>query len=45
VIEALTASPGYSDIAGAYWKGTLAPKTTSDIQQANTIEAHKNIAF
>jgi SnoaL-like polyketide cyclase len=30
VIEELIASQNYPDLVGAYWKGTLTPKATSD---------------
>jgi predicted ester cyclase len=29
VVEELIASPNYPDFVGAYWKGTLTPKSTS----------------
>jgi predicted ester cyclase len=33
VVEELIASPSYPDLVGAYWKGTLTPKATSDYAQ------------
>ena len=35
VVEAMIASPFYTDLVGAYWKGSLTPKSTSDTQQSN----------
>ena len=35
VVEAMIASPAYPDLVGAYWKGSLRPKSTSDTQQSN----------
>ena len=36
VVEAMIASPSYPDLVGAYWKGSLTPKTTSsDTQQVS----------
>jgi predicted ester cyclase len=36
VVEAIIASEAYPDLVGAYWKGSLIPKSTSsDIQQTN----------
>ena len=37
VVEAMIASPAYPDLVGAYWKGLLRPKSTSDTQQSNEI--------
>ena len=37
VVEAMIASPAYPDLVGAYWKGSLRPKSTSDTQQRNEI--------
>jgi predicted ester cyclase len=37
VVEALIASPWYPDLVGAYWKGSLTPKLTSDTQQTSKI--------
>jgi predicted ester cyclase len=33
VVEDMIASPAYPDLVGAYWKGTLIPKATSNNQQ------------
>jgi predicted ester cyclase len=33
VVEAMIASPRYPDLVGAYWKGSLTPKSTSDTQK------------
>jgi hypothetical protein len=30
VVEEMIASPGYPDLVGTYWKGTLIPKATSE---------------
>jgi predicted ester cyclase len=36
VVEAIIASEAYPDLVGAYWKGSLIPKSTSsDTQQTN----------
>jgi predicted SnoaL-like aldol condensation-catalyzing enzyme len=35
VVEAMIASPAYPDLVGAYWKGSLRPKSTSDTHQSN----------
>ena len=32
-VEAIIASPGYPDLVGAYWKGSLTPKSISDIHK------------
>ncbi|HKG29755.1 MAG TPA: ester cyclase [Nitrososphaeraceae archaeon] len=37
VVEAMIASESYPDLVGAYWKGSLTPKSTSDAQQTNKI--------
>ena len=37
VVEAMIASPFYTDLVGAYWKGSLRPKSTSDTHQSNEI--------
>jgi SnoaL-like polyketide cyclase len=37
VVEAMIASPFYTDLVGAYWKGSLTPKSTSDTHQTNRI--------
>ena len=37
VVEAMIASPFYTDLVGAYWKGSLTPKSTSDTHQTNKI--------
>ena len=37
VVEEMIASPAYPDLVGAYWKGSLRPKSTSDTQQSNEI--------
>src|SRR5215218_10655389 len=37
VVEAMIASAAYPDLVGAYWKGSLTPKSTSDNQQTNKI--------
>ncbi len=37
MVEALIASPWYPDLVGAYWKGSLTPKLTSDTQQTSKI--------
>ena len=37
VVEDMIASPAYPDLVGAYWKGSLTPKLTSDTQQTSKI--------
>jgi len=37
VVEAMIASSFYPDLVGAYWKGSLTPKSTSDTNQTNKI--------
>jgi predicted ester cyclase len=37
VVEAMIASPAYPDLVGAYWKGLLRSKSTSDTHQSNEI--------
>ena len=37
VVETMIASPFYTDLVGAYWKGSLTPKSTSDTHQTNKI--------
>ena len=37
MVDAMIASPAYPDLVGAYWKGSLRPKSTSDTQQSNEI--------
>ena len=37
MVDAMIASPTYPDLVGAYWKGSLRPKSTSDTQQSNEI--------
>jgi predicted ester cyclase len=41
VIEELIASQNYPDLVGAYWKGTLTPKATSD----RTKQSRKKINY
>jgi SnoaL-like polyketide cyclase len=33
VVEEMIASPGYPDLVGTYWKGTLIPKATSETSE------------
>jgi predicted ester cyclase len=37
VVEAMIASPDNTDLVGAYWKGSLSPKSTPDTHQTNKI--------
>ena len=37
VVEAMIASENYPDLVGAYWKGSLTPKLTSDSEQTSKI--------
>jgi len=47
VVEAMIASPGYPDIVGTYWKGSLTPKkSTSDTsQQINKIINYRGVSI
>jgi predicted ester cyclase len=46
VVEAMIASPSYPDLVGAYWKGSLTPKTTSsDTQQISKRVNYKGISM
>ena len=44
VVEAMISSPGYPDLVGAYWKGSLASKaSTSDTHQTNKIINYRGV--
>jgi hypothetical protein len=46
VVEAMISSPGYSDLVGAYWKGSLTSKaSTSDTIQTNKIINHRGVGI
>ena len=47
VVEAMIASPGYPDLVGTYWKGSLTPKkSTSDTsQQINKIINYRGVSI
>jgi predicted ester cyclase len=45
VVEAMIASPVYTDLVGAYWKGSLTPKSTSDNQQTNKIINYRGVSI
>jgi predicted ester cyclase len=45
VVEAMIASPGYPDLVGAYSKGSLTPKSTSDTQQTNKIINYRGVSI
>jgi predicted ester cyclase len=45
VVEAMIASPAYPDLVGAYWKGSLTPKSTSDTQQTNKIINYRGVSI
>ena len=45
VVEAMIASESYPDLVGAYWKGSLTPKSTSDTQQTNKIINYRGISI
>ena len=45
VVEAMIASPTYPDLVGAYWKGSLTPKSTSDTQQTNKIINYRGVSI
>jgi predicted ester cyclase len=45
VVEAMIASPGYPDLVGTYWKGTLIPKAASETQQTEKIINYRGISI
>jgi len=45
VVEAMIASPRYPDLVGAYWKGSLTPKSTYDTQQTNKIINYRGVSI
>jgi predicted SnoaL-like aldol condensation-catalyzing enzyme len=45
VVEALIASESYPDLVGAYWKGSLTPKSTSDNQQFSKIINYRGVSI
>jgi predicted ester cyclase len=45
VVEAMIASESYPDLVGAYWKGSLTPKSTSDTQQTNKIINYRGVSI
>jgi hypothetical protein len=45
VVEEMNASPAYPDLVGAYWKGTLIPKTTSNNQHAEKTINYRGISI
>ena len=45
IIEAMIASAAYPDLVGAYWKGSLTPKSTSDNQQTNKIINYRGVSI
>jgi predicted ester cyclase len=45
VVEAMIASAAYPDLVGAYWKGSLTPKSTSDNQQTNIIINYRGVSI
>ena len=46
VVEAMISSPGYSDLVGAYWKGSLTSKaSTSDTIQTNKIINYRGVGI
>jgi C-1 hydroxylase len=45
VVEAMIASAAYPDLVGAYWKGSLTPKSTSDTQQTNKIINYRGVSI
>jgi hypothetical protein len=45
VVEEMIASPGYPDLVGTYWKGTLIPKATSETQQTEKIINYRGISI
>ena len=45
VVESLIASESYPDLVGAYWKGSLTPKSTSDNQQFSKIINYRGVSI
>jgi len=45
VVDAMIASEAYPDLVGAYWKGTLTPKATSNNQHAEEIINYRGISI
>jgi predicted ester cyclase len=45
VVEEMIASPAYPDLVGAYWKGILIPKATSNNQQAEKTIDYRGISI
>ena len=45
VVEALIASPSYPNLVGAYWKGSLTPKSTSDTNKTNKIINYRGVSI
>jgi hypothetical protein len=45
VVEEMIASPAYPDPVGTYWKGSLTPKSTTDIQQINKIINYRGVSI
>ena len=45
VVEEMIASPAYPDLVGAYWKGSLRPKSTSDTPQSNEIISVRGVSI
>src|SRR6478609_1516684 len=46
LVEAMIASEAYPDLVGAYWKGSLTPKSTSsDTQQTNKKMNYRGVSI
>ena len=45
MVEALIASPAYPNLVGAYWKGLLTPKSTSDSNKTNKIINYRGVSI
>ena len=45
MVEALIASPAYPNLVGAYWKGSLTPKSTSDSNKTNKIINYRGVSI
>jgi hypothetical protein len=45
VVEEMIVSPAYPDLVGAYWKGSLRPKSTSDTPQSNEIISVRGVSI
>ena len=45
IVEAMIASVAYPDLVGAYWKGSLTPKSIPDNQQTNKTINYRGVSI